>query len=424
MLLGGMLLPACKQKNATTTHTRTSAMGKPLTPEELQLLTDIEFRRKRATGKAVKISNRIFREDIRFDPFEWENIDFENCDFLGCMMFNGALTNVSFSNCLFFANRWDGGKWDDVSFRDCAWRGPFDMGTRNGEKSLKFDDCEFVGATAEELGYGGKSDYFGGIGGTNGSVIFNKCKFERTYINGGRATQFRNCHMNDVVIDGKDGSSMLLEDVTGIELIDFGTKTGVFSTVIIKRSVFQHMLTFDNSKIESAVFHDVKANLDLSRVKARSVDLLRMTFLGSEKPEPGFRYGFTSESAKISELRIEDCTFQGYGASLFLSGEEDMAESNAKPKKKDHVNFYSTDVGSLSIRNTPINDGRFQHMHIGHLLLEDLHIGGADFSNGTIRKFVTRNVTSSGKINLEKTSIIEKSTQLALNTSSGTSKDR
>jgi uncharacterized protein YjbI with pentapeptide repeats len=416
MLVGGIVLPACDKKNMDT-RIRNSAMAKPLSPEELELLSNVGSRRNKHQGARLKIRDRIFGGDLRLDEFEWENIDFEHCDFLNCVMLNGELRNVNFMDCLFLANRWGKGMWEDVSFKDCAWRGPFDMGTPSGVKVLKFDDCEFIGATAEELGYGGKSEYFGSIGGTNGNVLYQGCSFERTFINGGAATKFRGCKMRDVVVYGKDDSSMLLENVTADELVDFGTGLGVYSAIAIKNSKFGGTLTFEGAKIGSAVFEDVQANLDLTLVKANSIVLNRVTFLGSGTPEPEFQYGLTSQSAKIATLTIADCVFQGYGAFLFLSGVEDRTKASGKPLKKGHKNLYSTDIANLSIRNTPVNNGHFKYMNIGNLSLESLSIGTADFSNGRIGKFVTRDVTLTGTIKFDNTIIVEKDSSLAVGTS-------
>jgi uncharacterized protein YjbI with pentapeptide repeats len=408
-MLGGIFFPGCSQP--ATTRKRTSPMGALPTSEEMNLLSNIDLRRKEQAGMTIKISNRAFGNNIRFDHFEWEDIHFINCDFIGCLMFDGTLRNVRFTNCLFFANRWDGGRWEDVSFKECAWRGNFDMGVRNGDKTLTFEDCEFIASTAKELGYGGRSEYFGGIGGTNGSVLYQRCNFERTYINGGSSTELRDCNMLNVVVSAKVGSSILLEDIRASELVDFRNKA--FSTVAIKKSSFTDRLTFNNTKIDTAVFEDFKANLDLTLVKARSIELRRVTFVGPAEPKPQFKYGLTCESAKIFSLTIDDCSFQGRGAALFLSGEQNWKKANGETRTKAE-DVYSTSIENLSIRRTPINSGGFEYMDIGNLLLENLVLGNADFSNTTIRKFVTRNVTLSGKLKLENTNIVERATDLSI----------
>jgi hypothetical protein len=72
------------------------------------------------------------------------------------------------------------------------------------------------------------------------------------------------------------------------------------------------------------------------------------------------------------------------------------------------------DIGNLLIRNTPIDDGRFERMNIGQLELENLVLGDADFSHSSIQNFVTRSVRQSGHLKLEGTKIARKDSNLPL----------
>lgn len=155
-MFGGLGIGGCEKRQKTTKHERNRKMLTKISSDELQLLSNRKKEDRLNPGKRLKISGKTFDLDNRFDHFEWINVDFENCDFINCTMYGGVLRNVNFVDCLFFANNWDDEFWIDVSFQACAWRGPFDMGAPKGEGELKFVDCEFVGATEEELGYGGR----------------------------------------------------------------------------------------------------------------------------------------------------------------------------------------------------------------------------------------------------------------------------
>ena len=383
----------------------------PLSPDEIAILSNKEILRKGSDEARIKISNRVLDIDVRFDNFVWSKVDFENCDFVNCSMYNGVLQDVQFSNCMFFSNTWRHGTWEDVSFKECAWRGPFNMGAPRGAGTLSFVDCEFVGATEQELGYGGKTETFGSIGGTNGNVNYQKCSFKRVYINGGSATIFDSCEMLDVVIFGKNGSSIFFNKLTAVGLVD--VSNGKFSNVKVADSEFKGRLTFNDTHIEKALFENVNVNLDLTLVKANSVEVKGVTFVGAESAKSTLQYGLTCELAKLEQLAVIDCRFQGYGARFHLSGEEPPHQIPGVNDPK-LASVYSTTVGRLLIRNTPIDDGCFEYMTVGQFELENLVLGDANFSNSSIQNFVTRNVRQSGRLKLENTKIVKKDSDLRL----------
>jgi hypothetical protein len=340
----GVFFAACRNKVDYPSRIRRNEMMTQPLPEEILVLTDINQRRKKFPGAPLKVRGRVFDDRVQLDHFMWETTEFENCDFLGCTMLRGALGKVRFSNCLFVANRWDGGQWNDVTFVSCAWRGRFNMGVGGGTNVLRFEGCEFSGATPEEIGYGGRAEQYGIIGGTNGDVIYENCQFERMYINGGASLTLQQCTMRDVVIYAQDDARIFVANVVGKGLVNFGTGVGKFSSVSVKKSSFADSLVFESARIGSALFEDVTANLDLDIVTAESVVLRRMIFSSSTKPEAQFKYGLTSESAKIQSLRIEDCAFQGDGAALYLMGEKNRASAaeQAEQSLKKIGNVFST----------------------------------------------------------------------------------
>lgn len=391
------------------------------TKEEIEFLGNIKIRRQVLKGAPLIITGRLFGKDLRLDSFELENTHFVDCDFVACTMLGGVLKGVHFTNCLFVANLWDEGQWDDVVFTGCAWRGRFNMGPSLGAKSVKFDDCEFIGSTSEEMGYGGPADYFGIIGGTNGDVLYQKCKFEHTYINGGATLKIISCTLNESVLVAKDNSLLLIEDVTADGLIRVGLGRGDFSSVTVRKSKFARALIFEGAKIGVGIFEDLVADLNLNIVKARSIDLRRVTFLSPVKENPQYQYGLNMESAKIGTLNITDCTFQGNSAALYLLGEEQkMRPVKIGAVDVNKINNYSTDVENMSIKNTPVNRGRFEYMNIGNLLMEDLRVVDADFSNSKIGKFTLRNVSMTGKVEFANTTIVHKVEERVTDTSTGT----
>jgi uncharacterized protein YjbI with pentapeptide repeats len=294
-------------------------MSSKISAEEMRLLSGDKKNEPNGQKSRLKITGGTFDADVRFDHFEWVDVDFDSCDFINSSMYNGVLRNVKFVDCLFFANTWNDELWNDVSFRECAWRGPLDMGASQGTRDLKFFDCEFLGATEEELGYGGKAETYGSIGGTNGSVDFQNCSFVRTYINGGNVTIYRHCKTRDVVVYEKDNSSISVRNLTATGLVD--VSNGKFSRVSIADSEFEGRLTFNDTRCETALFENIKVNLDLTLVKAKSVEVKGVTFVGADSRESTFQYGLTCELAKLGQLTIIDCNFQGYGARFHLSGE-------------------------------------------------------------------------------------------------------
>ncbi len=391
------------------------------TKEEMDLLGNIAARRAALKDQPLTITGRLFDHEMRLESFELENTHFSNCDFVGCTMLGGVLRNVSFTNCLFVANLWDEGQWDDVSFSGCAWRGRFNMGPALGSETLTFDDCEFIGSTAEEMGYGGPADYFGIIGGTAGDVLYNKCKFERTYINGGASLKIKASTIHESNLLAKKGSTLLVEDVAADGRIIVGSMAGDFSSVTIRKSKFARALILESAKIGVGLFEDVVADLNLCSVKAHSIDLRRVTFFSPAEPNPQYQYGLNLESAKIESMNIIDCTFQGKASALYLKGRKiNMQLAKIDPKTKKLLDLESTDVGSLTIQNTPVIQGRFEYMNIGTLLMEKLKIVDADFSNSRIGKFELRDVAMSGKIEFENSIVSNKVVERVMDTSTGT----
>jgi len=389
---------ACKPVAKTTKRGTERSMLTNPTAGELEILssTGTHLLGRHSNGP-IKITNRSFSGEVQFDQFYWSNIEFENCDFINCSMTRGTLLNVRFVNCLFFANMWQDRNWENISFHGCAWHGPFKMGASKGEKSIQFEECEFVGATERELGYGGRAEYFGAIGGTNGRALFRKCKFERTFIYGGLSTECVNSKMLDVGIYVEESSKILFENVTASGLIDLGNNN--FSTVVFKQSTFSDRLTFEGATIGSALFEEINANLDLSAVKAASVFLKRVTFTGPLQPKPRFQYGLNCESSKIEHLEIDNCSFEGANPELYLSGEETPEELSMESSAMSQ-NVYSTDIENLVLRSTPIINGHFRYMRITKLLMENLRITSADFSRSIIDQFMAKNVTQAENLKL------------------------
>jgi uncharacterized protein YjbI with pentapeptide repeats len=420
-LVGGFLLPACNKDTSNKANIRKSAMIPLVSKEEIELLQNLDVRRTTLKDQPLIIRGRLFNKEFRLTSFELENTQFINCDFVESTMLGGKLRSVTFQNCLFIANLWDEGRWDDVSFTKCAWRGRFNMGPSLGDKNLTFDDCEFVGATAEEMGYGGPADYFGIVGGTNGDVSYRKCRFERTYINGGSSLSILDCKMNESVLVAKDEASLHVERVAADGVIKVGLGRGNFKSVKFKKSSFGSALIFQGAQMGVGIFEDIVVDLNLTGIKASSIELNRVTFCSPAEPNPQFQYGLMMESAKVGIVSIADCNFQGPKSGLHLLGAKDKIgiEKSKNPSGK-YINYYSTDFDSLSIKNTKIDGGRFSYMNIGILSFESLPLMNSDFSNSKIRKFSLRNIVMSGKIEFASTVIGSISKEGVTDTSTGT----
>ncbi len=389
------------------------------TTEEMEFLNDFDLRQSKLSASPLIIRNRIFDIKVRFDPFHWENTQFINCDFVQCLLFRGELKNVSFENCTFINIRFEESAWDDVSFVRCAGRGNFTMVADSGKNAL-FDDCEFIGSTPKQLGYGGNADSFGGVGGTDGEVIYRKCHLERMVVNGGRSVIIQDCKMIDVIGSVDEKATLLLQNIEGKGFVRFHAATQIFSSITVKASIFE-VLTFKDAMIENALFENIKADLDLSLTHASNITLRNVTFISEEKPKEDFRYGLDTNSAKIKNLTIENCLFEGKQVALNLLGNHDRGKNEVLPKgsSKKHVNVYSTTIGALTIRNTPIIRGRMEYMEVETLLLENLTVQGADFSHGVFGQFILRNVALSGAVDFTDTKIRERIYDRVENTSTG-----
>lgn len=395
-------------------------MSSPPTRDELELMADLAKRRIKLPGQPLRINNRLFDKNFQMDGFTLENTIFENCDFEGSIMTRGTLQQVKFNNCLFVANTFNKGVWNDVAFTGCASRGPIKMGAPDG-KNLSFDDCEFAGATPEEMGFGGRAEQYGSIGGTDGPVAYRKCQFTRMFINGGATLNLKDCQLNDVIIDAQDHAALALDHIKGKGFADFGTQSGKFSTVSVKNTDMDGVLIFDKASMTSAIMEDVKANIDLTRVHARSVTLKRITFVTGPKPEAHFEYGLHTTSAKIDALTLEDCTFEGALPTLYLAGKKNRQQAPAKPAGGERpLNLYSTAIGNLTVRNTPVIKGQLMHMELGTFTVENTRVSDTDLSNSAIGKYVLNNVTLSGKVEYANTTIVQKLTDRVTDTSTGT----
>lgn len=411
-------LPGCRNKDSEKSSPMGNVLRKKLSSSELVLLSDFEVRRKRFGEKQLNITNCLFDDDVRMESFTWENTEFVDCDFIGSTMLKGTLKNVRFKNCMFDSSTLKDGSWDNVVFSGCAARGKFNLGTAYGG-DLLVDDCEFIGATKEEIGYGGRSEQYGSIGGAGVNVVYQNCQFTRTYINGGKTLTIKNSTLSDVVIDAHDQSSLVLEGVKAQNVIDFGAGQGDYADVKIRKSTFENSLVFANAKIGTALFEDVQANINLNTVKAKEITLRRFTFLSPKTAKPHFRYGLAAESAKIAGLTIEDSSFAAGVAAIDLAGVEDSA-TDIQKKVPGYKNLDQTVIERLTIRNTPIKRGTFEYMTVDTLVLENLSIADANFSNSRIRRFVARDVIMAGKVEFANTRIREKVYERVANSSTGT----
>jgi len=399
----------------------TDSITKP-TREEMSFIADINLRRDVLKGQPLVIEGRIFSEEIRLNQFELENTKFLNCDFVGCTMLQGMLRNVSFENCAFVANIWDKGRWDDVSFLGCAWRGRFNMGPSEGKGKLRFDDCEFIGLTSKEMGYGGPADTFGAIGGTKGDVFYNNCRFAHTYINGGASLHIKSSILDDSRIFAGTGARLLMEDITGSGFVVVeGGQDIFFSSVIVRDSKFSGPLILKDVGIGTGTFERIVADLNLKIVRADTINIHDVTFFSPDSPNPQFRYGLHTQSARIGSLNIVDCNFRGPSSTLNLWGE---AEYRLDQKDADGNDVFTTEMATaiekLTIHHTNLIDARLQYMRVGNFRLEELAIKNADFSHSKINVLALRQVTMDGKVEFSDTVITRKQYVAVTDRSTGT----
>jgi uncharacterized protein YjbI with pentapeptide repeats len=419
-LFGGGALSACDARGNRISFSNLPGLKNAPSQEEMGMLSNFILRRQRLGERKLKLEGRLFDSNIRMVAFSLENTEFVDCDFMGSTMLEGDLQNVRFTNCLFDASRWDDGSWENVYFTGCVFRGPFNVGPKRGKKSLQFESCTFEGATAKKSGYGGRSEYFGSIGGTEGDVLYDKCAFSRTYINGGSHLTLRDCQMNETVISARDDCQAIFERINAIGVIDVGAGAGNFSSFQIRQSTFADLLTFKGGRIGALILEDVTVDLLLNSLKANSVNLTRVTFICEKKIVKTFQYGLQTESAKIGKMIVSDCVFDGHVPAMYLYGRKDRTDAVKKAAAgRNYVNVYATCIGELVFRNTVVR-GRFEYMEIGVLSFESLRIHDSNFSNCKISNLVMRNVNMFGNVEFAGAFIGRRVMEEVADTSTGT----
>ena len=326
------VIAGCTRAGSMIGEIRRAARMSAPTPQELELLRNIKARRTALGNKQLVIAGRLFDAETRLEDFELENTLFKDCDFEGCTMLQGVLRNVSFDNCRFISNVWEKGPWDNVSFSGCAWRGRFKMGSAALKGDLRFDDCEFIGYTPKEMGYGGPADTFGAVGANNGNVFYKNCRFAHTYIHGGALLNIKSSILDDCKLLAATGARLLVEGVTGSGLIDIeGGRDVVFSSVVVRDSKFSGALSFEDVQIGSGTFERLTADLTLEASRADTIDMRNVTFFSKDGANPGYRTGLDTRSAKIRILNILDCDFRGPAATLCLGGLQNIDLNKKTP---------------------------------------------------------------------------------------------
>ena len=388
------------------------------TEDELAMLKDVAARRKRFGDQPFKLKERLFDKNFILENYALENTEFEACDFMGSEMTGGRLKNVRFIDCLFVANRLDEGEWEDVSFTKCAGRGPVLIGAPKG-KNLAFSDCEFVGATSEEVKYGGITEQYGGIGGTDGTVQFSECRLTRMFINGGSKLAMKTCTVEDVFIQTDKQGGIDMEAVVGKGKVDFGNGNGVFGDVRIHNSSFAGLVSLDAAEMKTASISDTVGRFRMASASAESVAMKRVTFTTGGAPKADTAYGLHTTSANIGRMLVEQCQFEGERAALHFSGERPRAAF--KPSKPGgRSDPFTSMFGELTIKGTPVRNADLKYTKIGTLTIESTTMSDTDLSNSAFKHLVLRDVTLKGNVDYTATTVGKKTAERVNDTSRGT----
>ncbi|WP_341889752.1 hypothetical protein [Variovorax sp. YR752] len=321
----------------------------------------------------------------RFEGMDWHNILFKNCDFVGAYEINPkTATNVRYEDCR-FSGILSYGVTTNVHFLRCAWVGNSVMFAEKGSKSTVFEECNFVGTTANR-------NHQGAVG-SDGEAEFVRCRSKWFAWTGNERLSITDCTCEDVTIltdsIGNSGEDFLYA-ATRIE----GSKLrGTFKLVAANlQSLTIRDTVIDMLDLTSAT---IKEELLMERVRGGSVEAIvkgakRLVVRDSQftPPASGGKFIFSLASNDAQEVLIENTSILGDNILVDIGGGPHTESLVFRKSKFPRLDLQYAHAKHLLLENFEANSVRLNDARIGKLELSSAVFAlTLDLSNTQVHEF-------------------------------------
>lgn len=320
----------------------------------------------------------------RFEGMDWHNVLFKNCDFVGAYEINPkTTTSVRYEDCR-FSGILSYGVTTNVHFLRCAWVGNSVMFAEKGSKSTVFEECDFVGTTANR-------NHQGAVG-SDGEAEFMRCRSKWFAWTGNEKLSITDCTCEDVTI---------LTDSIGNSGEDF-----LYATTRIEGSKLRGTLNLVAANLRSLTVRDtvidfldlsnstVKDDLLIERVRGGSVDAIikgakRLTVRDSQFTPPASvgKFAFSLASNDAQEVLIENTSILGDNILVDIGG--------------------GPHTESLVFRKSKFTRLDLQYAHAAHLLLEEFEANSVRLNDARIGKLELSSAAFALTLDLSNTQVHE-----------------
>lgn len=397
--------------------TKTDMLKQLLSDEEFALLQNAEARRKEVGDGPLVISERLIGggdDHHRLDDVSLENIQFDNCVFVGHKMINADLKNIRFNRCAFSALRWERGRWSDLHFTECAFlERDVSILPGNGSSGVStMERCLFRGSKPPEEKYANETRLYGTFG-MGGKSRYVDCEFDRFDIFMDMDIELVSCKLSraDIHLRFEDGARDLLIDNCTVTH-DCDMVRMILRSMTLKNSTFAKV---DASfvKARSVLLDKVKGCFEFVSCSVDTMQATECVFIASTVEDKSDEViGLGVGWSDIKTLTLDRCKFEGKFSKILGAGAEPARDKDGKevayvdPKTKQVVNPY-TEIGSLTLRQTPLVNGYFIYSHIQQLTIEDASFADTKIPHSKIGKLTLKNVKLSGQLDFTNTRVKE-----------------
>lgn len=325
-------------------------------------LKDPELRRNDREHGVLVVKDAEFSGE-KFEGMDWLDIVFKNCDFVGAYEIKPRrATNVRYEDCR-FAGILSYGVTTNVHFLRCTWVANSVMFAEKGSKATVFEECHFVGASADP-------NHQGGVG-SDGEAEFVRCTSKWFTWAGDEKLSITDCTCEDTTVHtdsiGNSGNDFLYStiSITGSKL------RGTFKMVAGN----SQSLTIRDTVIDKLDLHNatIKDEFIMERVRGGSVEALvkgarRIVVKDSQftPPTSGDPFVFQLACNDALEVLIENTSILGDNILVDIGG--------------------GPNTRSLVFRNSRFSRLDLQYTHAAHLLLQDFEANSVRLNDARIGK--------------------------------------
>lgn len=334
-----------------------------------EYLTDANLRKKEKGDSLIMVEGAEI-SGTAWQGVEWNNIFFKNCDFVGAYQLKPkSLSKVRFEDCR-FSGIFSYGVATDIHFLRCGWAAESVAFAQEGSKAVVFEECRFVGATADP-------NHRGGVG-SDGEARFVRCKAKWFVWGGYEKLELIECELDDCEIStdsmGNSGENFL------------------YSTTSVERCALRGTFDMRAVSLQSLTIRDTTiGTLDLSNATVKGDILLERISGGCI--QAGIKEGagtFTLRDSQImgngervcnvyagafQDVRIENVVFGSVeGQPVGIGGGYKPDEKNPQPTLTRSVTFKNVKARSL----------RSARLNASLLRLENVEVNEANFKEGRI----------------------------------------